>query len=218
MSKKTINTKNKWLDWAIKLQALSQAGLYYTDNEFERERYREIRDIACEILAEHSSVEIDEIHKYFTCDTGYKTPKMDSRAVCFKEDKLLLAQESDGKWSIPGGWIDIDQTLSQNLVKEAWEEAGAKVKPNFIIALHDWKTHASKKYTKLPFQICKVFVYCDIGSMDFHPNSETLQAEFFSKDNLPELSIGKNNYEQIDLCFKAHKAKKNGLMWEPVFD
>lgn len=79
------------------MQALSQAGLYYTKNEFEKERYREIRDIACEILESNSYIEIDKIHEYFTNEVGYKTPKLDSRSVCFKDNKLLLAQESNGQ-------------------------------------------------------------------------------------------------------------------------
>ena len=75
---------------------MAQSGLYYTKNEFERERYREIRQIACEILSEHSSVEIDEIQTLFTSETGYQTPKMDSRSVCFQDGKILMAQEQSG--------------------------------------------------------------------------------------------------------------------------
>ena len=206
---------SKWIDWAIKLQALSQAGLYYTKNEFERERYQEIRDIAVEMLQEHSNEDIDKIKDLFCVEIGYQTPKLDTRAVCFKEDKLLLAQESSGKWSIPGGWTDVDQTVSQNVKKEALEEAGAIVEPEFVICIHDWKSHIRKKDMTLPFQIEKIFVYCKLIKQDFKPNSETLQADFFSKENLPELALGKNTLEQIQLCFKAHYNKN---AWEVDFD
>lgn len=213
-----ISTKDKWIDWAIKLQGISQAGLYYTDNEFERERYREIRNIAKEILETHSSVDVEQIDQFFNEEIGYKTPKLDSRSVVFKEDKILLAQESSGLWSIPGGWVDIDQTLSQNLIKEAYEEAGAKVEPKFVIAIHDWRTHVDKKYKKLPFQVVKIFVMCELKSIDFSANSETLQADFFTNENLPKMALAKNNYEQVDLCFKAHETTKVGKAWDVCFD
>lgn len=215
---KIISTKDKWLDWAIKLQGLSQAGLYYTDNEFERERYREIRNIANEILQTHSTIEIDQIDQYFNDDTGYKTPKLDSRSVVFKDDKILMAQESNGFWSIPGGWVDIDQTLSQNLIKEAHEEAGAQVVPKFVIAIHDWRSHVDIEFKRLPFQVVKIFVMCDLKSINFCENSETLQADFFAHDDLPKMALAKNNYEQVDLCFKAHEAEKSGKTWNAVFD
>lgn len=111
--------------------------MYYTNNEFERERYREIRKIACEILEAHSSVKIEEICEFFTCEKGYQTPKIDTRSVCFRDDKILLVKENSGLWSIPGGWVDVDLTISKNVIKEAKEEAGATVLPKFIIALHD---------------------------------------------------------------------------------
>lgn len=210
-----IETKEQWEKWAIKLQALAQAGLFYTKNEFERERYQEIRDIACEILATHSTENIDRITDLFCCERGYTTPKLDSRAVCFKDDKILMAQEKNGSWSVPGGWNDIDQTLTKNVVKEAKEEAGAVVHPKFVICLHDWKTHFK---SDIPFNILKVFIYCELKEQHFVPNSETLQAEFFSIDNLPKMALQKNNYEQVELCFKAHEAYKNNQTWFTQFD
>lgn len=213
-----IETKEKWLEWAIKLQGLAQAGLYYTNNEFERERYREIQDIACQILSEHSTVEIDQINQYFTCYKGYKTPKLDSRAVCIKDNQILLAQESNGLWSVPGGWMDVDQTLSNNCKKEALEEAGAVVEPLFVIAIHDWRTHVDIKYKHIPFEVVKILVMCDFKDMEFKPNSETLQAKFFDRDNLPVLALSKNNYKQIELCFQAYDCMINGDNWQTQFD
>lgn len=218
MSEKIINTKEMWIDWAIKLQSIAQAGLYYTKNEFELERYKQIRDIAYQILESHSDIEIKKINDYFKPEIGYKTPKLDSRSVCFKNDKLLLAQEKSGEWAIPGGWVDIDQTLSQNLIKEAKEEAGADIEPKFVIALHDWRSHIDIKFKHLPFQILKVFVMCDLIDINFQENSETLQADFFSYKNLPKLALGKNTKDQIDICFEAQKSYKKKKHWNVVFD
>ena len=104
------------------------------------------------------------------------------------------------------------------IVKEAKEEAGAEVEPNFVIALSDWKSHIPIKFENLPFQICKVFVMCDLKNMNFKPNSETLQADFFDRDNLPDIAVGKNSKDQIELCFKAYDAVSSGKHWDTVFD
>lgn len=212
------SNNNHWLNWAIKLQSLAQAGLYYTNNIYEKERYLEIRDIANQMLLEHYDDNASEVKEKFCGEVGYQTPKLDSRAVCFKDDKILLAQENTGLWSIPGGWNDIDQTLAENVVKEAKEEAGADVVPKFIICAHDWKKHISIKLKHAPFQICKIFIMCEFKSMKFKPNSETLQADFFSHNKLPKLAIAKNSIDQIDLCFKAHEADKNGKTWNAIFE
>ena len=129
-----------------------------------------------------------------------------------------MVQESSGQWTVPGGWIDIDKKLSENLVKEAKEEAGAEVEPNFVIALSDWKSHIPVKFEHLPFQICKVFVMCNLKSISFTPNSETLQADFFDRDNLPDIAVGKNSKDQIELCFEAYDAISSGKHWDTVFD
>ena len=133
-----IETYNKWLDWAIRLQSLAQAGLYYTQNPYEAERYEEIRDIATQILSEHSDKSVEETRKFFCADRGYQTPKLDSRAVCFNDSgEILLVQENTGQWALPGGWVDVDQSIATNTIKEAREEAGATVVPRFIICVHD---------------------------------------------------------------------------------
>ena len=74
------------------------------------------------------------------------------------------------------------------------------------------------EFKHLPFQICKIFVMCEFSGMDFKPNSETLQAKFFDRDNLPKMALGKNNYDQVELCFKAYNAMCAGKHWDTVFD
>ena len=213
-----VYTQKNWIEWAKQLQAIAQSGLYYTNNKFEVERYEQVRNIAKEILNTHSYVKLDKINEFFCCERGYCTPKLDSRSVCFRDNKILLVQEMNGKWSIPGGWVDENLTIRQNLVKEAYEEAGAKVKPKFLIMLHDWKSHISLNKNLLAFQIVKVFCFCELLDINFKPNSETLSYGFYSLDNLPNLALEKNNYEQISNCFDAYNSYIKKIPWVVQFD
>lgn len=111
-----------WLTWAIQIQALAQNGLAYSQNIYDIERYEQLRDIAAEMLSYKTDIPKDKIKMLFCNETGYQTPKADTRAAIFKEDKILLVQESDGRWALPGGWVDVQETLHSNTVKEAKEE------------------------------------------------------------------------------------------------
>lgn len=129
---------SQWLDWAIELQATAQAGLYYTKDPFDKERFQRIREIAAEILSQKSGLDLERVEGLFCSETGYQTPKMDTRAAVFQEEKILLVRERiDGRWSLPGGWMDVNQSIRSNVVKEVREEAGLEVIPKRIIALQD---------------------------------------------------------------------------------
>ena len=201
----------KWLDWAIELQALAQAGLFYSKDVYDIERFQRIRDIAAEMLISPSGLPVDQIRNLFCNEAGYQTPKLDTRAAVFRDDKILLVQENNGLWSLPGGWVDVDLSVGENTVKEVKEEAGLDVQAKQIIAVQDRKKHNPEIYA---YNICKVFILCDLLGGSFRENSETIAIGYFSMDNLPPLSENKTTREQIRMCFDAYRADH----WETLFD
>ncbi|MBU5438715.1 NUDIX hydrolase [Tissierella sp. MSJ-40] len=207
-----MNIEPKWLEWAKKLQAIAQAGLTYSKNEYDLERFEEIRDISIEILNNYTGVENEKIRQLFANEEGYPTPKIDVRAAIFNNEEILLVKEKlDGLWSLPGGWADIDISLRENLIKEAEEEAGVKIEPKRVIAILDRKKH---NIPPMPYGIYKIFVECDLVGGKFQENIETSEAKFFSIENLPPLSTERNTKEQIEMCFST-KAKE---FHEAIFD
>ena len=130
-----------WLEWAVELQALAQAGLQYGHDKFDLERYERIRDIAAQMVAHQTDLPLKKVKDLFCNETGYQTPKLDSRAAVFQGDKILLVQENDGRWPLPGGWVDVDISVGENAVKEVKEEAGLDVTADLVIALQDRKKH-----------------------------------------------------------------------------
>ena len=113
-----MDTMEKWLEWAIELQALAQAGLFYCKDPYELERYQRIREISAEMLARQTDLPVEKVRDLFCNETGYQTPKLDTRAAIFQKDRVLLVQENTGRWSLPGGWVDVDLSIGENAVKE----------------------------------------------------------------------------------------------------
>lgn len=206
-----MNEKTKWLDWAIELQSLAQAGLTYSKDSYDIERFERIRDIAAEMVAHKSDIQIDKVKSLFCNETGYQTPKLDTRAAVFRNGKILLVRENNGKWSLPRGWVDVNVSVGENAVKEVKEESGLDVKAERIIAVQDRAKHNLPVYA---YGICKVFVLCSLIGGHFEKNLETTDFDYFSLDKLPSLAEEKNNTDQIKMCFDAYKSDN----WQVQFD
>lgn len=192
----------KWLDWAIELQSLAQAGLAYCKDPFDRERYERIREITAEMLSDKTDVSVEKVKDLFCNETGYQTPKIDTRAAIFRDGKILLVRENNGKWSLPGGWCDVNVSVGENAVKEVSEEAGLDVTADRIIAVLDRAKHNLPVY---PYGVCKIFVRCSVIGGSFKENTETTGFDWFDEENIPELAEEKNNAEQIKMCFEAYR-------------
>lgn len=202
----------KWLKWAIEIQSLAQAGLTYTDNVYDIERYERLREIAAEIIEEKSNISLEKVKDLFCNENGYQTPKIDTRAAIFKDEKILLTHENNGTWSLPGGWCDVLESVASNIIKEVKEETGLDVETIKIIAVQDRNKHNKPIYA---YGVFKIFVLCNVIGGEFIENIETTEIKYFSLDEIPNnLAEEKTNNEQIEMCFKAYKDEK----WQTQFD
>lgn len=201
----------QWLQWAVELQSLAQAGLTYGKDAYDRERYERIREIAAEMVSHMSDIPVEKVKDLFCGETGYQTPKIDTRAAIFEEGKILLVRETNGKWSLPGGWCDVNVSVAENTVKEVKEEAGLDVIAERIIAVQDRGKHNLPVYA---YGVCKIFVECSVIGGAFQENLETTEYRYFSLEELPELAQEKNTEEQIRMCFAA----RGNDSWITQFD
>ncbi len=161
---------DRWVELAIRIQSIAQAGLSYGKDPYDRERYQELRQIAAEMMALKTDLPVNKIYDLFCNESGYQTPKIDTRAAVFRENKILLVRENNGTWALPGGWCDVDQSVASNAEKEVREEAGLIVHAEKIIAVQDWRKHNVVNY---PYGIIKIFVLCQYESGTFEGNIET---------------------------------------------
>ena len=202
-----------WKKWAQELQFLAQCSLAYSKDKFDRERSERIREIACEMLSYKYDLPIEKIKMDFASEIGYQTPKVETRAAIIKDNKILLVKEQlDGKWALPGGYQDVNVSIRENVIKEASEEAGAVVQPLKVVAVLDYNRH---HHVNFPLGMVKIFVLCEYINHSFNENTETLGAEFYSLDDLPELSLTRITKKQLEMCFECYKNPEN---WDTIFD
>ena len=202
-----------WKQWAQELQFLAQCSLAYSKDKFDRERSERIREIACEMLSFKYDLPLEKIKMDFAGEIGYQTPKVETRAAVIKDDKILLVKEQfDGKWALPGGYQDVNMSIRENVIKESSEEAGAVVNPIKVVAVLDYNRH---HHVNFPLEMVKIFVLCEYINHSFNENTETLGAEFYSLDDLPELSITRTTKKQLEMCFECYKDPEN---WDTIFD
>ena len=199
------------MKWAIEIQSLSQIGLTYTKDVYDRERYQRLREISAEMLAKKTEVSIEKVKDLFCHETGYQTPKLDTRAAIFRNNKILLVHENNGTWSLPGGWCDVLESVKSNTEKEVREETGLNVKAVKIISIQDRNKHNKPVYA---YGVCKI-VLCEVINGKFVENIETTEIRYFSLQDLPHnLAEEKTNKEQIEMCFKAYLNEN----WQTQFD
>lgn len=197
---------NKSLNLLKRIQALCEHGQHYAHNEFDLKRYQEIESIVFELISENYLGNAEMIPVLMHESDGYKTPKVDIRAVVFNDrDEILLVREKiDLKWSLPGGWADVGFTPSEVAVKEAHEEAGAIVKPIRLIALQDKKCH---EHPEDLFYIYKAFIECILIRQEEPDHLETSEWGYFAIHDLPPLSTPRNTHKQIEMLFDYHAGK-----------
>jgi ADP-ribose pyrophosphatase YjhB (NUDIX family) len=196
-------TNPKWLDWAQHLQAHAQNGLTYTQNPFDAQRYRDILEIAVEILADYTQTDLPIMRDLMSAQTGYMTPKVDIRGAVFKDQKILLVKElADGGWTLPGGWVDVNETPSEAVEREVWEESGYRVKAARLMALYDRNKHGHPAFI---FHLYKIYFQCDLIGGEAKDSLETAGACFFAEDEIPPLSIARTTPQVLKRLFTMYR-------------
>jgi ADP-ribose pyrophosphatase YjhB (NUDIX family) len=196
-----INRQPNWLHWARTVQALAQTGLTYSENPYDRERYEKLRGLALEIFATYTGEQEETLEEWFRVQPGYATPKVDVRAACFQNGRVLMVRErSDGGWCLPGGWADVGDVPSQAAEREVLEEAGFTCTARKLVGVFD----ANRGGEPLSaFHAFKVIFLCDLTGGAPQPDHEILEVGFFDRRALPPLSPFRTTPAQLAECF-AH--------------
>jgi ADP-ribose pyrophosphatase YjhB (NUDIX family) len=194
----------RWLEWGRTLQTMAQNGLAYSNNPFDIERYEELRGIAAEILGVHSGVEPAALEELFASETGYATPKVDVRGAVFQSERILLVREllDGGRWTLPGGWADLTDSPSQAVIREIQEEAGYETRAVKLAAVYDRNRRGHPFHY---WSTYKLFFLCEITGGAPATSIETGGVEFFTENDLPELSISRVTPEEIHMLFNHQR-------------
>jgi len=191
----------KWLDWAREIQAISQTGMHYAENDYQIQRYSRLLEISAQIISSHSDLDYPYLVRIFNNQIGYATPRIDVRGASFKAGNLLMVKESiDGGWTLPGGWVDVGDTPSGAVEREMYEESGFVVKARKIIGVYD----ANRSGPLEVFHAFKIVFLCDIVSGEARTSEETSEVRFFSRVELPvNLSGERTKPRHLEDAFNA---------------
>ncbi|WP_242604445.1 NUDIX hydrolase [Legionella gresilensis] len=210
MKETLLNTKNL-LAIANEIQAIAQTGLAYCNDIYDRARYEQLMAVSAKLFTIKDD-EASALKVKFLAEAGYASPKIDVRAVIFKENKLLFVQEKqDGKWSLPGGWADVNLSPSECIVKEVKEETGLLCKATRLLALWDTARHDHPPHW--PY-IYKCIFECEVLGGHFASDHEIIDIGFFSIDKLPPLSINRITKQQIETIIKLLGVKKGYTIFD----
>jgi ADP-ribose pyrophosphatase YjhB (NUDIX family) len=192
-----------WLRWVKSLQAIAQDGLTYARDPYDLGRYEQLRELAAEILAAHSTGGLEKARRLLELEAGPATPKVDVRAAVFRDDRILLVKEpEDGGWSVPGGWADVGETAAEGAVREVREESGYRVRAVRLISAYD---RDRQGHIPLPYHVYKLVFLCEILEEPVSPTVEADGVGFFGEHELPELSVSRVTPPQIRRFFEHHR-------------
>jgi ADP-ribose pyrophosphatase YjhB (NUDIX family) len=195
----------RWLAWSRSLQSIAQIGLTFARDPYDRERYEQLTGLAAEILAAHSDAPADAIETLFRGETGYATPKIDIRAAVFDaQGRLLLVREAmdEDRWTLPGGWAEVNLTPAQNALKEVREESGYEARIVKLAAAWD---RARQGHPPALYSCLKLFFLCDVAGGEARTSLETTGVAWFARDEIPaDLSVGRTLPHQIERMFAHH--------------
>jgi ADP-ribose pyrophosphatase YjhB (NUDIX family) len=194
-----------WLSIARELRAIAQTGLTFNKNRYDRDLYERVRELSAQLMAHGSTARLESILELCRRDTGYPTPKVDVRGAAFRAGQVLMVREaSDGKWTLPGGWADVNQSAAECVVREIFEESGFQARALKLAAVHDYR-----KCAHPPCQfdsIYKMFFLCELTGGEARPSPETTEVGFFARGALPPLSLERTTAAQIERMFE-HAAR-----------
>lgn len=195
--------ESQWLQWIKRLQAISQDGLTYTRDHYDVERYEQLREVAAEILAAHSTGDIEEARGLLNLEKGPATPKVDVRAAVFRGGKLLLIKETeDGLWSLPGGWADVGESASEAAVRETYEESGYRTRAVKLVSAYD---RDRQGHPPIPYYVYKLNFLCEIEEETPVGDTDSIGVAFFGENEIPELSLTRVTPAQVSRFFEHHR-------------
>ena len=191
------------LAWARKVQAIAQTGLHFSQNTFDRDRFTKLKALTDELLAAELDIPLGQAREIWDKEVGYATPKVGVRGGVFDGDRILLVRErSDGKWTLPGGWVDVGDSPSGAIEREILEESGYHAKAIKLAMLIDRNKHP---FAPAVYHVYKMYFLCELTGGTAQTSNETDSVGFFTLDALPELSPIRTLRSQIERLYEHYR-------------
>ena len=195
---------------ADELRAIASAGLYYTQDEYDRKRFQQVLAIALRLVANLEDRPFDQVMQEYQEDNWlHISPALGTEAVVTRGDKIMLIKRSDnGLWAVPGGLVEVGENLAEAAERELKEETGVHGQITKLLGVFDSQRWGSK--TKA--HIYHVIFLAEAKELKPKPSTEATEIAFFSELDLPALSPG--HHLRVPFLFKLLR----GEVPAPFFD
>lgn len=133
-------------------------------------------------------------------------------SVVVEDGKILLVRRDSGlveggKWCLPGGFMERDETTKQTAVREVMEETGWEVKDQELFKINDSPIQPSSNDR----QNVVFFYICQATTKTGEADMESDEQKWFELDDLPQASeIAFDHAGVIDL-YKRYLKQSFGL-------
>ena len=113
----------------------------------------------------------------------------------WRDGRVLLCQRAieprHGKWTLPAGFMELNETTAQGAARETDEEAGAQIELGALFSLINVAAVGQ----------VHLFYRAELLSLDFNPGSESLQVALFSQDEMPWSELA---FSTVRMTLEAH--------------
>jgi len=139
------------------------------------------------------------------------TPLVGVGAIIIEQDRVLLVKRGHpplaGEWSIPGGVLELGETVRQAAVREAIEETGLIVEVGELLGVYDRVLRDADERTRYHYVL--IDFLCQRIAGEPHAAGDADEARWFTRAELKELSLADDTAEVIKLGFeKAWQQKR----------
>jgi ADP-ribose pyrophosphatase YjhB (NUDIX family) len=193
-----------WLTWAREIQAIAQTGLTFSKDPYDLDRFAALRRLTARFMADRTGEDLQRIEGLFDTETGYATPKVGVRGAVFDvSGRILMVRETvdENRWTLPGGWADVNQTPAQSVAREVYEESGYHVRAVKLAAVWD---RARQAQPPTAFSVVRMFFVCALEGGSPKTSLETSAVGWFAEADVPaDLSLRRTLPHQISRMF-AH--------------
>ena len=187
-----------------RMLAITDTGLTYSKDPYDRERYEDLRQILWSVLQDQTELDQEELTAILKPTGSYATPLMDVRAWIVQNQKICLVRgQGEDTWALPGGFGEVGYSPKENIRKEVQEETGFSAEVGSLLAVFDTNRFQlqNKQYAKFVFD-------CQLLDGQFQENQEIAELEFFDIKNLPPLSEKRITQEQMEILWQVYQGER----------
>ena len=184
---------------ADELRAAANLGLHFAENQYDKERYGRVLSASARLVAALEQRPPDEVLAQFEDNLTHVSPHAGAEAAVFRDERLLLIRREDsGLWALPGGLVEVGETLAEAAQRELFEEANVRGKATRLLGIWDSRFTGSQ----MKAQGYHVAFLVETGD-EPQPGPETTAVGFFTEHELPELHGG--HQVKVPMAFKLYR-------------